>query len=101
MSKWEQRSGPGGGLEFYRPGPSGIDICVWQPRTKSRDGELYWYICLGVGIVLRAPDDTGRYPDAFEAIATADALAAKGAFDHPLRGVELRLSRTRIFDDAA
>jgi hypothetical protein len=95
MSEWKQRLGPGGGLEFCRPGPLGIDICIWQPRTKP-----HWYICLGIGIVLRAPDDTGRYPDPFEAMVTADALAARGAFHHPLRGIELRLSRIRLFDEA-
>ena len=94
MSKWEQRLGPGGGLEFFRHGPSVCEICVWQPRAKQ-----HWYICWGVGIVLRTPDDTGRYPSAFEAMAAADSLAAKGAFDLPLRGIELRLSRIRLFDD--
>jgi hypothetical protein len=94
MSKWEQRLGPGGGLEFCRPGPSGCEIGVWQPRTKP-----HWYICLGVAIVLRAPGDTARYPDALEAMAAADALAAKGAFGLPLRGVELGLSWERLIHD--
>ena len=98
MSKWKRRSGPEGGLEFCRPGPFGIDVCVWQPRTKARHHELYWYICWGVGIVLRDDGDNGRYPDVFEAIATADALVASGAFDGPKSGIKLSLSRIRLFD---
>ena len=91
MNEWKQRVGPGGGFEFCRPGPSACEISVWQPRTK-----LNWYICWGVAIVLRAHGDTARYSGALEAIVAADALAARGAFDLPLRGVELGLSVERI-----
>jgi len=73
---WQQRQGPRGGLEYWRRGPGGLILSVWEPHC---DG--IWRMYMNGCPIVRSHADQGIFPSAFSAMDALDALAANDMRD--------------------
>ena len=69
---WRSRPGCRGGVEFWRQGPCGPTLAVWQPHGVGSYWRMYW----GILPVVRNHSDQGVFDTALEAITALDKLAA-------------------------
>jgi hypothetical protein len=70
-SVWQSRTGPRGGMEFWRRGPLGSTLSVWQPHGINSYWRMYWD---GSPIVC-GHDDPGVFDTPFEAIGVLERFA--------------------------
>jgi hypothetical protein len=71
---WRSRPGPRGGFEFWRPGPNGSTLSVWQPHGV----DSYWRMYLNSCPVVRHHLDRGVFDTSLEAVMALDLLATDG-----------------------
>ncbi|MHC2289543.1 hypothetical protein ACVIJW_005413 [Bradyrhizobium barranii subsp. barranii] len=74
ITDWQSRPGPRGGIEFWRAGPDGTTLSVWQPHGQDSYWRMYW----GISPVVRNHNDLGIFESPIEAICVLESLAAEG-----------------------
>jgi hypothetical protein len=67
---WQERQGPRGGNEYWRPGPGESILSVSQPHGDC------WRMYINGCPLVRSHADRGIFPSAFSAMDALDALAA-------------------------